>query len=263
MKEEFALFIDDSGSPKLNLNDPCPYFAMGGVLLKRADEAIVQRLIEDFKERWQIPLHTPLHGNEIRSKKKRFAWLGNLSEEAKENFMNDLTQVIVNSPITVCACVISRQGYRNRYLEKYGEKTWEMMKSAFNILIERTAKYVDIQNGNLMVYYEKMGEKEDKLIEKYYEELRSSGLPFDPENSAKYSPMSSTTLGSLLRGIEGKSKNRPEIQLADLCLYPIAISKSQPDNRAFKIMIEKKLLIDCKIPIEQLASLGIKYYCFE
>lgn len=263
MKEEFALFIDDSGSAKPNPQDPYPLFAMGGVLLKRADETQVQKSIEDFKKRWNIPLEVPLHGNEIRSKKKRFAWLGKLSEEERETFMDDLTGLIINSPITVVACVISRQGYFNRYLDKYGEKTWEMMKSAFTILIERTAKHVASQDGTLMVYYEKMGEKKDKLIEGYYKDLKTKGLPFDPSSSAGYSPLSSAQFNSLLRGIEGKSKNRAEIQLADLCLYPVANSKSQPENKAFQAMKNNQLLVDCKVLPRQLASLGIKYYCFD
>jgi len=37
-KREFALFIDESGSPKPNPKDNTPYFALGGVLVKRVDE---------------------------------------------------------------------------------------------------------------------------------------------------------------------------------------------------------------------------------
>jgi hypothetical protein len=44
-----------------------------------------------------------------------------------------------------------------------------MMKSAFTILVERTAKYAAINNGTLMVYYEKAGKTEDKLIEQGYQ----------------------------------------------------------------------------------------------
>jgi hypothetical protein len=99
-------------------------------------------------------------------------------------------------------------------------------------LIERTAKYVDTQQGTIMVYYKKMGKKEDRLIEQYFQEIRLNGHPFNPQNAYKYSPLSFSDLLRLLRGIEGKTKNTPEMQLANLCLYPLARSKEKPDNLA-------------------------------
>jgi hypothetical protein len=108
-----------------------------------------------------------------------------------------------------------------------------------------------------------MGKKEDRLIEQYFQEIRLNGHPFNPQNADKYSPLSSSDLSRLLRGIEGKTKNRPEMQLADLCLYPLARSKEKPDNLAFIAMNEHKLLVDCHLPQELIHSLGIKYYCFD
>lgn len=263
MKEEFALFLDESGSPKPNPQDNTPYFAMGGIIVKRSDESIIKSSVDAFKQRWNIPLNCPLHGSEIRSKKRRFAWLGKLSSEQHTKFLEDLTQVIISSPILVHACVISRQGYLNRYLNEYGQETWEMMKSAFSILVERAAKYANSQNGTIMVYYEKIGKKEDTLIEKYFHELRSSGHPFNPENANKYSPISAEHLSQLLRGIEGKSKERTELQLADLCLFPVARSKDKPDDKAFLALKNNQRIVDSYLQSEQIQSLGIKYYCFD
>ncbi len=53
------------------------------------------------------------------------------------------------------------------------------------------------------------------------------------------------------------------MQLTDLCLYPVARSQDQPDNRAFLSLKEKKLLVDCDLEPSQIDQLGIKYYCFE
>ncbi|BAQ67044.1 hypothetical protein GM3709_3809 (plasmid) [Geminocystis sp. NIES-3709] len=176
--------------------------------------------------------------------------------------MNDLTQLIVENPIIVHACVISRSGYCQRYLDKYGEKTWEMMKSAFSILLERCAKYAFANNEKIMIYYEKMGKKEDKLIEQYFQEIKEQGLPFDSNNSEKYSPLSIKELNLILSGIEGKTKNRPKLQLADLCLYPVVRSKDNPENKAFIALKENNLIIDQKLGTEQVSSTGLKYYCF-
>jgi hypothetical protein len=261
--EEFALFIDESGSAKPNPNDQAPFFAMGGIIVKRSDEALIESSLAGFKERWKIAPDTPLHGNEIRARKKRFAWLGTLPQLEYERFMQDLTDTIVSCPVTVHACVISRSGYFNRYFQTYGVNTWEMMKSAFTILVERAAKYADSKNGTVMVYYEKAGKTEDRLIEKYFRDLRCSGHFFDPTTSNKYSPMSATQMTKLLRGIEGKTKSRAELQLADLCLYPVVRSKDRPDDRAFMAMNEKRLLVDCHLHPNDVETKGIKYYCFD
>jgi hypothetical protein len=262
-REEFALFIDESGSPRPNPKDEAKYFAIGGVLIERNDEALLMSKVSAFKQRWDIRDDTALHGNEIRSMKKNFAWLGKRSEAEQADFMTDLTNTITGLPITVHACVVSRSGYLNRYLEKFGTETWEMMKSAFTILIERSAKYVGKHDGSIMIYYEEAGKREDRLIKQYFEDLRSSGHPFDASNASQYKPLNCIKLSQCLRGIEGKKKNNPILQIADLCLYPVARSMDNPENRAYISLKEKNILIDSHLQPEEIKTLGIKYYCFD
>lgn len=260
---EFALFIDESGSPKPNPKDTTPYFALGGVLVEREQEATIEQAVASFKQRWNISLDIPLHGNEIRSKKKKFAWLGKLSEQERSDFLEDLSNTIISLPIIVHACVISRPGYHNRFLEKYGDDTWEMMKSAFSILVERSVKFVGDRDESIMIYYEEAGKKEDGLLEKYFKEIRESGHPFNRENASKYSPLSGEQISKCLRGIEGKKKSNPILQIADLCLYPVARGKDKPDDRAYLALKENQILIDSQLSLEEIESRGIKYYCFD
>lgn len=262
---EFALFIDESGSPKPNPGDNSPYFALGGVLVKRVDEEIIEHNVAKFKKRWNtnISQDTPLHGNEIRSKKKRFAWLGKISEQERNNFMEDLTETITSLPIIVHACVVSRTGYHNRYLNKYGINTWEMMRSAFSILIERSVKYVTNYDESLMIYYEEAGKREDNLLKKYFKEIREDGHPFDANNASKYLPLDGNQISERLRGIEGKKKSNAILQIADLCLYPVARGKDSPENQAYLALKESQVLIDSLLSIEDVESQGVKYYCFD
>lgn len=260
---EFALYVDDSGSPKPDPKDQYPFFGMGGVLINRGHEQIIEALVLNFKKRWNIAVDIPLPGSEIRSKKNNYDWLGKLSEVEYQQFMEDLTQTIVACPIIVHACVISRHGYLKRYSEKYGEDTWEMMKSAFTILVERAAKYVATQNGTLMVYFEAAGKKEDRLIKSYFNELRSQGHPFDTVRANKYSPLSADDLSSLLRGIDSKGKKNSIMQISDLCLYPVVTSKTNPNNQAFLSIKTANLLADCDLESNFVDSLGVKYYCFD
>lgn len=262
-KQSFTFYLDESGSPKPNPKDQAPYFAVGGVLIRREDENVITQQIQAFKKRWDINPEIALHGNEIRSRKKNFAWLGRISEKERLDFMHDLTDMITKLPITVHACVVSRQGYLNRYLERYGQDTWEMMKSSFSILMERIGKYVVSQDGEVMIFFEKAGKKEDHLITSYFNDLRSQGLPFNPKNSGKYQPLCAETLQGTLVGIDGKSKGNPIMQISDLCLYPVARAKENPVNQAFLALVQNARLIDCVLEDDQLEAMGIKYYCFD
>lgn len=259
---ELALFIDETGSPKPNRQDQAPYFGMGGVLVERVNEALVATAISEFKQRWGIPESTPLHVSEIRAKKKNFAWLGK-PDVNREKFHEDLGDTITSLPIVVHACVISRVGYLNRYLERYGPETWEMMKSAFTILIERSVKFAQKYNASIMVYYEQAGRTEDRLLQGYFNEIRSSGHPFDQANAAPYIPLEPEDLHQCLRGIERKPKQNPVLQVADLCIYPVCRGKDHPEDRAYQLLRERHLLVDTQIDPKDVRMQGIKYYCFD
>jgi hypothetical protein len=255
--------MDESGSPKPTMMDSVSYFALGGVLVRRNDEERIHKQVSDFKRRWKIPDSVPLHGSEIRSRKKGFAWLGRKEENEQNAFFQDLTDTIAQCPILVHGCIVSRQGYLDRYLEKYGINTWEMMKSSLSILLERVSKYALLENGKVMVFFETAGKKEDRLMKRYFNELRTAGAPFQSSTSSKYLPLVFAQLQKTMAGIEGKTKTDPIMQIADLCLYPIAKSKEQPANRAFQSLVDNKKLIDTVLPSEVLGQMGIKYYCFD
>lgn len=262
-KQSFAFYIDESGSPKPNPKDNTSYFAVGGVLVKQDDESFIEEEIQDFKKRWHIDPKVALHGNEIRSRKKNFAWLGLETQEVQNNFMNDLTHTITALPITVHACVVSRQGYLNRYFERYGQDTWEMMKSSVSILLERISKYISAENGEVMVFFEKAGKREDHLITSYFNDLRSKGLPFNPQTSGKYKPLYADEIKKTLVGIDGKYKGNLIMQVSDLCLYPVARARENPNDKAFVALSKNNRLINCLLDSEEINMIGIKYYCYD
>ena len=159
MSQEFAFYIDESGSPKPNPKDSATYFAVGGLLVKRQDEITIQQQVTDFKKRWDIAEDIPLHGNEIRSRKKNFAHLGLMPKHEQDRFFQELTDMIIQCPMLVHGCVVSRRGYLDRYFDLYGSNNWEMMKSAFSILLERVSKYVALHDGKVMVFLKKQVKK--------------------------------------------------------------------------------------------------------
>ena len=74
MNQKFVFYIDESGIPKPNPKDAATYFAVGGVLIKHQDQSIISENVDEFKKRWNIEASVPLHGNEIRSRKKNFSF---------------------------------------------------------------------------------------------------------------------------------------------------------------------------------------------
>ncbi len=138
-----------------------------------------------------------------------------------------------------------------------------MMRSSLSIVLERVGKFVDANDGKAMIFFEKAGKKEDKLIMQYFRELRENGSPFNQLTSSKYDPLESEQLQRCLSGIDGKTKKNPILQIADLCLNPIAKSKYKPDNRAFQALRDAGRLVDSNLSEYEVSRLGIKYYCFD
>lgn len=260
--KQFALYLDESGSQKPSPHDQATFFAMGGVIIERGTEEIIQSLLNGFKKRWEIDIDTPLHSTEMRSRKKKFYFLKHFSDEQLNAFFIDLHNVIASCPVVIHACIVSRQGYINRFQQTYGLNTWEMMRSSFYILIERSAKYVQKQEGKLMVFYEEAGRVEDKKLKSYFNEIRSNGLPFNQSTSQKYNPCTTEVLSKILSGIEGKKKANPVMQIADYCLHPIADVKLHPTNRAYHAFKASNLIVDCIINPEEIGEIGVKYYCY-
>jgi len=92
--------------------------------------------------------------------------------------------------------------------------------------------------------------------------MKFHGAPFNPQTSSKYKPFRPEQLQQVLAGIEGKSKSNPILQIADLCLYPIARAKEQSQSRALQALRQHQKLVDEILEPDVLEEMGIKYYCF-
>jgi hypothetical protein len=184
----FHLYIDDTGTRDINLESDLPradgmdHFALGGFLV--ADGAVCEILAahKQLSEKWGLTY--PLHSTRIRGRRKAFSWLRtDLKKEAE--FLSDLTSFIVGAPIVCISCVIDRPGYKARYSKIYSEP-WLLCQTAFAILVERACKYVARSNGNLSIYFEQSGEREDRAQVDYMKSLKTVGMPFPGSKAAGY-----------------------------------------------------------------------------
>lgn len=265
--KSFNFYMDESGA-RNPINFPsgtdkaCPWFAMGGILIRNEDEGIARKNYSEFCSRWKI--NYPLHSNDIRMQKKNFKWLQNMKKADHEKFHASLDRFIVNLPVVSLACVINREGYIKKYQKKYKEKAWMLCKSAFSISVERAAKYSLKQNRKLRVYPEKCNVREDKMIQDYYNDIKENGMPFNKKTSEKYKPLAATPLSEVLYELKFKEKSSPMVQVADLYLWVISKKPWASESfRPFKSITEANRIIDAVLDPDEKEVMGIKYYRFD
>lgn len=72
--------------------------------------------------------------------------------------------------------------------------------------------------------------------------------------------MDQTVLAETLYDFKIKGKRSPMMQIADLYLYPMCQGGYNPGYYPYMMLKQAERLIDCHV--EDVTTLGIKYYCF-
>ena len=264
--QEVHLFVDDTGSrrpdhvPAEERYDGMDCFGLGGVLIDREDLRRVWDAHREFCNAWGITY--PLHSYEIRGGRGNFSWLKN-PERAVE-FLPELEKFLVGLPVMGIAAIIHRPGYVARYAERYEGRPWRMDKTAFSILIERSAKYARSKGRRLRVFFERSGKQEDRDIVAFMKELKAAGMPFDGDNAALYRGLEAGDFSELVLGEpKGRTKKTPMLQIADLYLYPMAKAGYDASYKPYLALMRAGRLIDAVLSSEDRPLLGIKYSCFD
>jgi hypothetical protein len=266
MQSVYHLYLDDSGTrfpnhQQLPRLDRLDYFALGGWL-------ILANCVDDAREAHaaltvRYELSAPLHSNAIRVRKGAFGWLRKEAARACA-FQNDLAHALGELPGYVLGCVIHRPGYNARYSPLYGERRWDLCKSAYPIVVERAAKFAARSQSRLMVYLEKTGAREDRAIREYHKNLLTKGMYFDPENSQKYAPLSANSfVDTLFAKPHFLTKDHPMAQFADLVVYAIAKGRYKPSYKPYRSLWDAGKIIDTALLPSEAPQLGLKYYCFD
>ncbi len=264
--QEVHLFVDETGSrqpdhvPTEERQDGMDCFGLGGVLIDREDLGLVWDAHREFCNAWGITY--PLHSHEIRGGRGNFSWLKN-PERAVE-FLSDTEEFLVRLPVVGIAAIIHRPGYVARYAERYEGHPWRMDKTAFSILIERSAKHARSKGRRLRVFLERSGKQEDRDIVAFMKELKAEGMPFDGDNAAAYRGLDAGEFGDLVLGEpKGRTKQTPFLQIADLYLYSMAKAGYDATYKPYLALMKASRLIDSVLSSEKRPLLGIKYSCFD
>jgi hypothetical protein len=266
MPSPVLFYMDDTGARHLDREptafDPQKpnHFALGGILMLEEDEGAVRTAHNNLCTEWDITY--PLHSVDIRHGTKNFSWVRRGTAEYAD-FMNDLTQMLISVPITTLACVVDRPGYDRRYRLIYPRSMWHLCQTVFSVAIERAVKYARSLNRPLRVYVEESTKKDEKRIKGYYRALISDGMPFDAGRSERYAPLSAAEFNETLIELRFKKKSSPPMQLADLCLWPVAMFRYGRGTISYERLSDAGKLIETLLPPEQHAFRGTKYSCFE
>lgn len=265
MSREVHLFLDDTGSrhpdrtPTEDRRDGMDCFGLGGVLIDEEDVRAIFDAHRSFCGSWRIDY--PLHSHEIRGGRGNFAWLKNL--ERKIEFLPALNDFLIGLPAVGIGAIIHRPGYVERYSVQYGDRPWRMDRTAFSIVIERSAKYARSRGRRLRVFFEESGKQEDRDIVAFMKELKGEGMPFSGENSLPYRGLMADEFRELVLGEpKRRTKKTPMLQIADLYLYPMAKAGYDRGYKPYRALMEAGRLIDAILPTEDRPLLGIKYSCF-
>jgi hypothetical protein len=262
------LYLDETG-PYHPDRDPiraahgCDWFAIGGVVIREGDIAQAHDQHAALLAKWP-QISAPLHIVDIRAEKKRFAWLGRLSDQDRSQFWSDFKSMLAAVPVAGAACVIDRPGYRARgYGQRHGDQKWLLCRTSFDIVVERAAKFATLKGCRLRVFFERSNPDADQRLMDYFKNLKTVGLGFDKGNSAKYQPLEADDFKKALISIEGKNKSNRMTQLADSYVYAMARGAYDRKFDLYRRLMESGKLVTSQVPGHLAATHGIKHSCFE
>jgi hypothetical protein len=265
----YNLYFDDTGTRRLDRlrikpNEQPPWFALGGVLVASKDEELCKSQYRNFYAAWP-QLNSPLHITDMRARRGGFSWLERISGPDQTKFWKDYYDFLAALPVIGIACVIHRPGYLARgYGSREGDKAWNLCRSAFNILIERSSKFCLRMESRLRVKFEGCDKLTDEAIKQYFILQKAGyGTGFSTTTSAKYGPLAADQMKAILIDIERKDKSSTLMQIADSYVYAMAKGKYEPSFDLFQRLSADGRLMSGHVPSEEIEMLGIKYYCFD
>jgi hypothetical protein len=234
-------------------------FGLGGILINEEDIGGLITAYKTFRAKWSIDY--PLHSHEIRGGRGNFGWLK--KPENALAFLTDLEDFLLSLPVIGIAAVVHRPGYVERYKDTYRDRMWLMSKTAFCVLMERSAKFARSQDRQLRTFFERAGKAEDRELVAHARALKKEGMPFNPDNSAAYGALTAEEFKAIVLGEpRGRTKETPMMQIADLFLYPMAKGGYDPTYRPYAKLLASGKLIDGLLATEDRPQRGIKYSCF-
>jgi len=227
---DYIVYVDESGDHGLkNINPEFPVFALVFVIIKKSDYSNkIISTITDFKNKYWGHDQIILHENDIRREKGNFSFL-RADKKIREEFYNDLVDIIKNAPFQYISCIIDKEKLK----EKHRDGCYNPYEISMLFCMERLLTFLTCNNqiGKTMhIVIEERGAKEDKKLEVEFRKICSNDRNWGYKNN-DFSTMQFDLIHS------NKKSNSSGLQLADLIARPIALQvlRSSQPNRAFDV----------------------------
>jgi hypothetical protein len=229
------VFVDESGDHNLDIVNPeYPVFVLAFCVFRKTDYVnIVCPRIQQFKLAWFGHDACVLHEREIRKDLPPFGFLK--SRAIKEDFLNQLTSIIEDTPMTIIPAIIYKDRHKRRYSDP--DNPYHL---ALLFCMERLSHFLTVkdQAGKLThIIFEQRGGKagggdEDRTLE----------LEFRRIMDGKHY-LARHGFADMEMEIIPKASNSIGLQLADLVARPIGLRCMRPlqPNRSFDIIKTKFL----------------------
>jgi len=221
----YIVYVDESGDHSLiSINQDYPVFVLAFCVFNKAKySANAVKKIQQFKFNHFGHDIVILHENEIRRDKGEFRFLK--TKQLKQDFLNELTQIIEEEDFTIIAAVIDKNKLATQYTKPHNP-----YDIALRFCLERLHMYLDKKSqGKTHIVFEQRGKKEDNELELEFRRI-CDGDSF----------INKCLEFEII--FANKQCNSAGLQLADLVARPIGVNYLKPNqpNRAFGI-IQKKL----------------------
>lgn len=222
---DYIIYVDESGDHSLeSINPEYPLFVLSFCIFRKdayastMTPAVRKLKLETFGHDMVV-----LHEIDIRKKKGAFAKLG---KEAREAFLNRLTDIVQVEDFKLVAVVIDKNKLKARYANP-----GHPYHLAMEFGLERIYRYLKIMGQDDRLTHlvcEARGAKEDAELELEFRRIRDGSNYF-------HQPLPFELM------IADKKTNSEGMQLADLTARPIGLSVLRPDqkNRALAVLEEK------------------------
>ena len=228
-KGDYIVYIDESGDHSLdNINQEYPLFALSFCCFE-INEYInnIVPNIQRFKFKYFGHDQIILHETDIRKNRNGFETL-RTNKDFRNNFLNDLSNVIDTSDFKIFSSVIDKNKLKNKY--KYPMNPYHLcMRFGLEKLnIFFTSKKQ--QGKEIHLVFEKRWKNEDRDLELEFRRIcnnESFGYKKIDFSEIKYKFL-----------ISNKKSNSSGLQLADLTARPIGLKYLRPnqENRSYDFL---------------------------
>jgi len=148
------------------------------------------------------------------------------------SFINDLSEVIKNIPMTLYASHVNKV----KLIEQYSNPMSPYCL-CLDFVLERFV-LSNVQHRNCVVALESRGKKEDRILLRHLTDVLSNGTSFI--SADKFSCIKGIYFNSKWSEEDNNMKSSWQLELSDLCAYPIArYCATGIDNRAFNAIKNK------------------------